>query len=71
MFLLITADEGDEPIPGETHGFRVLHAAQAAGDYDVLTARGRRVLRVHLSGDPEAGLERLGIAFEQATAQLR
>jgi glucose-6-phosphate isomerase len=71
VFLQITADEGDEPIPGETHGFRVLHAAQAAGDYDVLTARGRRVLRVHISGDPEAGLERLGIAFEQATAQLR
>lgn len=70
VFLQISTEEGDEPIPGEAHGFRVLQAAQAAGDYDVLTARGRRVLRVHISGDPDAGLERLAIAFEQATARL-
>ena len=71
VFLQITTEEGDEPIPGESHGFRVLHSAQAAGDYDVLSARGRRVLRVHVSGDPEAGLERLALAFEQETALLR
>ena len=66
VFLQITADEGDEPIPGEAYGFRVLHAAQAAGDLRALSARGLRVLRVHLAGDPDAGLDELVTAFEQA-----
>jgi glucose-6-phosphate isomerase len=56
VFLQITADEGDAPVPGEDHGFAVLRAAQAAGDYDVLEARGRRVIRVHLGADPDARL---------------
>ena len=70
VFLQITTEEGDEPIPGEAHGFRVLHAAQAAGDYEVLVARARRVMRVQISGDPDAGIERLASAFEQEAARL-
>jgi len=66
VFLQLTTVERDEPIPGEAHGFRVLQAAQAAGDYEVLARRGRRVARVHVSGDPDAGLERLTAAFERA-----
>jgi transaldolase/glucose-6-phosphate isomerase len=68
VFLEITSEEGDEPIPGETYGFRVLRDAQAAGDYDVLAAHGLRVARVHVSGEPEAGLARLAEAFEAAVA---
>ena len=68
LHLQLTADEGDLPIPGERYGFGTLRAAQAAGDYDVLAARGRRVLRVHLGADVEAGLERLARAFAAARA---
>lgn len=63
VFLLLTADEGDLAIPGERYGFGTLRAAQAAGDFEVLGQRGRRVLRVHLGRDADAGLERLAHAF--------
>jgi glucose-6-phosphate isomerase len=66
VFLQLTADEGDAEIPGETYGFRALHAAQAAGDLRVLSAHGLRVMRVHLGDDPDAGLEQVVTAFEQA-----
>jgi glucose-6-phosphate isomerase len=68
VFLEITTEEGDEPIPGEAYGFRVLRDAQAAGDYDVLSAHGLRVARVHVSGDAEVGIARLADAFEAAIA---
>lgn len=71
VFLQLTTEEGDEPIPGEPHGFATLHAAQAAGDYEVLAAHGRRVMRVHVTGEPTAGLERLAEAFEHSAARLR
>ena len=42
-------DPGDElPIPGREFGFRRLIRAQAAGDYEALRERGRRVCRVAL-----------------------
>lgn len=63
VFLLVTASEGDLPIPGERYGFGTLRAAQAAGDFEVLERRGRRVLRVDLGADVDAGLERLAAAF--------
>ena len=60
VFLQITADDArDLPVPGETYTFGIIKAAQARGDFDVLAERGRRALRVHLTGDLEAGLGRL------------
>ena len=60
LFLQITADEGpDVPIPGEPYGFAMLRRAQAAGDYEVLARRGRRVVRLHFEGDVAAALGRL------------
>lgn len=60
LFLQITADEGlDVPIPGEPYSFGMLRRAQAAGDYEVLARRGRRVVRLHLEGDIPAALARL------------
>ena len=42
-------DQGDElPIPGRDFGFARLIRAQAAGDYESLKERGRRVARVRL-----------------------
>ncbi len=60
VFLLLTADEGEPlPIPGRRLGFGELLRAQARGDQEVLAARGRRVLRVHLGADVTAGLAAL------------
>jgi hypothetical protein len=67
VFLQVTADEGDLPIPGERYGFGTLREAQAAGDFEVLGRHGRRVLRVHLGADVDAGLERLEAAFAAAS----
>lgn len=63
VFLLLTGDEGDLPIPGERYGFGTLRAAQAAGDFEVLEARGRRVLRVDLGANVDEGLDRLAEGF--------
>jgi len=60
VFLQLTADEGEDlPIPEEPYGFGALRWAQAAGDYEVLAKRGRRVMRIHLGSAIEGGLDRL------------
>ncbi|MGZ4338790.1 MAG: glucose-6-phosphate isomerase [Gaiellaceae bacterium] len=49
LFLQVIDDQGDElPIPGKPFGFRRLIRAQAAGDFETLKERGRRVARVRL-----------------------
>src|SRR5260370_42045235 len=51
VFLQITADDTEDlPVPGQTASFGIIKAAQARGDFDVLTERGRRAPRVHLQG---------------------
>jgi transaldolase/glucose-6-phosphate isomerase len=67
VFLQITAgDAEDLAIRGQKATFGVIKAAQARGDFDVLTERGRRALRVHLKGDLEAGLKMLDTAIHNA-----
>jgi transaldolase/glucose-6-phosphate isomerase len=67
VFLQITADDAkDLPVPGQKAAFGVIKTAQARGDFDVLTERGRRALRVHLKGDLEAGLKMLDDAIQSA-----
>jgi transaldolase/glucose-6-phosphate isomerase len=67
VFIQITADDAhDLPVPGEKYSFGVVKAAQAAGDLQVLGERGRRVLRVHISGDLKAGLKVLADAIRAA-----
>jgi transaldolase/glucose-6-phosphate isomerase len=67
VFLQITADDGsDLDVPGQKASFSVIKAAQARGDFDVLTDRGRRALRVHLKGDLAAGLKMLDAALVAA-----
>ena len=69
VFLQITSDDAkDLPIPGHRFSFGVVKAAQARGDFDVLVERGRRALRVHLTGEPEAGLAALGTIIERTLA---
>ena len=67
VFLQITADDAaDLPVPGQKASFGVIKAAQARGDFDVLTERGRRALRVHLKGDLKSGLKMLDDAISEA-----
>ena len=49
LFLQVVEDYGDElKIPGQPFGFARLIRAQAAGDFESLRERGRRVARVHM-----------------------
>ncbi|MBR0714820.1 bifunctional transaldolase/phosoglucose isomerase [Bradyrhizobium liaoningense] len=67
VFLQITADDAkDLPVPGQKASFGVIKAAQARGDFDVLTERGRRALRVHLKGGLKKGLAALNAAISDA-----
>jgi transaldolase/glucose-6-phosphate isomerase len=67
VFLQITADDApDLAVPGQKATFGIIKAAQARGDFGVLTERGRRALRIHIKGDLDAGLARLGDAIKQA-----
>jgi transaldolase / glucose-6-phosphate isomerase len=46
LFLQVVDDPEELPIPGRPYGFRRLIRAQAAGDFEALRERGRRVARV-------------------------
>jgi transaldolase/glucose-6-phosphate isomerase len=49
LFVQVVDDLGKElPIPGKPFGFRTLIAAQAAGDFEALKERGRRIVRLTL-----------------------
>jgi glucose-6-phosphate isomerase len=67
LVFLITADDRTRTeIPDAGYSFSILKRAQALGDYEALTAHGRRVVRLHLAGeDPAAALIPL---FDEAIA---
>jgi hypothetical protein len=56
---LTTPDKTDLEVPGEPYTFSILKQAQAQGDFQSLLSHGRRALRVDLSSDVLAGLQRL------------
>jgi hypothetical protein len=69
-FLQLVADHpADLPIPGSRETFGTLIEAQAVGDFTSLEGHELPVLRVHLSDDPDAGLEALRAALEHALEQ--
>ncbi|TDC63807.1 glucose-6-phosphate isomerase [Micromonospora sp. KC207] len=64
-FLQLTGTVDDDlPVPGKPYSFGGLQAAQAAGDRQALTDRGRPVLRLHLT-DRSAGVAQLLDAARQ------
>jgi glucose-6-phosphate isomerase len=64
-FLQITgAVTEDLPVPGRPYTFGDLQAAQAAGDREALTRRGRPLVRLHLT-DRTAGVSRLLAAVDE------
>jgi transaldolase/glucose-6-phosphate isomerase len=65
-FLLITCDDPEDlPVPGQKYSFGTIKLAQALGDLEVLAARGRRVMHVHLE-NVESGLRELEAAFQKS-----
>ncbi len=57
VFVQITADPArDVSVPGRKYAFGAVKAAQARGDFAVLSQRGRRILRVHLPGAKSLGV---------------
>ncbi len=67
VFIQITsADAKDEPIAGEPFTFGVLKQAQAIGDFESLSKRSRRAIRVDLGNDIEQGLRRMLAAVQRA-----
>ena len=56
----VTTIEGTlHSAPGQTYTFGIVKAAQARGDFEVLSARSRRALRVHLPSNITSALEAL------------
>ncbi len=70
VFLQITADpSADLAIPGRKLGFKTVIAAQARGDFAVLSERKRRALRIHLKGgDVATGVKRVAAAIKGAVS---
>ena len=69
VFLQITCEDAqDVPVPGRNYTFGVVKSAQARGDFQVLTERGRRALRLHLGMDVAGGLAVLRAAIQDALA---
>ena len=67
VFVQITSDDAkDLKIPDQAYTFGTVKAAQARGDFQVLSERGRRALRIHLGKDVPAGLAILKRTFEEA-----
>ena len=67
VFVQITADDAkDLPVPGQKASFGIIKAAQARGDFDVLTERDRRALRLHIKGDVSKGLAAINSAVAKA-----
>ena len=67
VFIQITADDREDvAIPDQPFTFSVLKAAQAAGDWESLRNHGRRVVRIHISGDLIEGLDHLTNACSAA-----
>jgi transaldolase/glucose-6-phosphate isomerase len=65
FFQLTGAGGKDLEIPGKPYSFATLFAAQARADLDILLARGRRALRIHLEdGKPESFIAALDDALK-------
>ena len=69
VFLQLTCDDAaDIPVPGQKFTFGIVKAAQARGDFAVLSDRDRRALRIHLGKNVKGDLAKLAKAIKQALA---
>ncbi len=64
VFLILSADpENDIKIPGQNYTFGQLCNAQALGDFQALEAKGRRVIKVHLTQPVVEGINKISNLF--------
>jgi transaldolase/glucose-6-phosphate isomerase len=63
---LISNDAQDVPLPGEKFTFGILKQAQALGDFESLSKRGRRAIRVDLGNDIVGGLKKILSTVQQS-----
>jgi hypothetical protein len=69
VFLQVTADHKEDlQVPDHKYTFGVVIDAQARGDLEVLSERGRRALRIHILDDVNEGLKSIQKAFAEALA---
>jgi transaldolase/glucose-6-phosphate isomerase len=67
IYIILVGDENEDlEIPGEKFGFATLHQAQALGDFRSLDEKGRRVIRIHLGKNIDAGLDELSQSISSA-----
>lgn len=60
VFLQITSDDKEDvDIAGEQFSFGILKEAQALGDFQALSSRKRRLIRLHLPKDVDAALDKI------------
>jgi len=72
VFWQLTADPADDfDIPDRPYSFGTLFSAQAEGDLQALHGHNRRAIRLHLSGDRMAGLEKLLSAIDFVESRRR
>jgi transaldolase/glucose-6-phosphate isomerase len=65
VFLQITCDDAEDiQVPAQRYSFGTIRLAQARGDFEVLSTRGRRLMRIHFK-DIRSGLQTLRALFEQ------
>jgi hypothetical protein len=71
VFLQLTADNPeDAAIPDRPYTFGVLKHAQYLGDLRALRKHGRRVVRIHLGGEAESGLDKLNTILKRALGAI-
>jgi len=72
LFIQITVEDKANPaIPEAPYGFSILKQAQALGDLQSLQSKGRRVARLHLTGDVDKGLHKILDAIYAAAEKRR
>lgn len=72
VFIQLTVDDPEPlPIPNMPYSFSILKQAQAEGDYEALQSRGRRIVRLHLGGQPLLGMAKLLAAIEAIAAKRK
>ena len=69
---MITCDPiGQIEVPGANYTFGDLTLALAIGDFDAMVHRGRPVIRIHLSGEPQQALSQLEETITKALKLTR
>lgn len=67
LIQLVDSPAGDIKVPEADYTFAQLIAAQAAGDFQAIEKKGRRVLSIDLGKDAAKGLDKLDSALKKAT----